>query len=894
MAPSDDYTPDGTTEAPPASSNVKVTLRAFKLGTNLKVDGPIYDPKIDPPSLVIVPLPCDPYAPVNCNVASLAPDLIPENVDTSAVVADAGGTLVGFPTGGWTLRNQGYGDANAENGILRHGFYICDTTYIDEYPSDEPLDIHDPLCSAIVEFQATAGNTVPLDPGFEDFGPMDLSIPILPEGDYYLVLYVDDTLEVSELNEINNWIAAPIFIEEPNEPPVANDASFSTDEEAALTADFPVTDPDQDPLTFAIAPGPAEDGSVTDNLDGTFTYDPAVDFNGTYAFTFIANDGEFDSNIGTVTITVDPVNDAPVATDVALTTEEDTPSGVDVSATDVDGDALTFLVVDQAAHGSVTVNQDGSVTYTPEADYNGGDQFTYKANDGTLDSNIATVSITVNPVNDAPVAADGAASTDEDNAVSGDLSASDVDLDELTYSLVSGTSIGTVEVNPNGSYTYTPDPNANGDDSFTFKANDGTVDSNTATVSITINPINDPPVVTVLPIVVGEDGVATGTVVATDVDEGDTLTFSVTTPPVNGQVSTIDPETGVFTYTPDPNFNGTDSFVVTVGDSVVTVAVTVNVTVTEVNDAPVAEAGGYTTAEDTAVGGTLSATDVDGDVLTYILVAGPSNGSLSFTDQRNFSYQPNLNFFGADSFTFKANDGELDSNTATITILVQPVNDPPVAVDAIFEALENTPLTGVLVGYDVDAGDTVSFSLGTGPTSGIAVVDPATGAFTYTPGPSFIGLDSFTFVVSDTSDASATGTVIITVIDPVPNWDFIGFATPWRPGYKVNAGSAVPLKWYYADPASGVLVDSSTPPPPAAQLEIRIVGYPGCDLTGVPLVSVEDPGSSDLRYVDGNWQFNWDTAGLPKGCYQLSVYHPITNQIDRFSDGGDPLDIQLK
>ena len=103
-------------------------------GAGLKNGGLNYNPLVDPPSLVIVPLPCDPHNPVNCNVVSLAPDLIPENVDTTGVIADAGGTLVGFPAGGWTLRNQGYGDATAENGILRHGFYICDTTYIDDYP----------------------------------------------------------------------------------------------------------------------------------------------------------------------------------------------------------------------------------------------------------------------------------------------------------------------------------------------------------------------------------------------------------------------------------------------------------------------------------------------------------------------------------------------------------------------------------------------------------------------------------------------------------------------------------------------------------------------------------------------------------------------------------------
>ncbi len=147
-------------------------------------------------------------------------------------------------------------------------------------------------------------------------------------------------------------------------------------------------------------------------------------------------------------------------------------------------------------------------------------------------------------------------------------------------------------------------------------------------------------------------------------------------------------------------------------------------------------------------------------------------------------------------------------------------------------------------------------------------------------------------MVSDTSNASATGIVTITVIDPVPNWDFIGFATPWRPGYKVNAGSAVPLKWYYTDPNTGVIVSSYH-----EDLDITATGYPTCNPVGTPIAVLdlpEDAGSSDLRYVDGNWQLNWDTSGLQKGCYYLEIYHPTTNQIDDTSDGGAPLTVQLK
>src|SRR5207245_2232921 len=171
--------------------------------------------------------------------------------------------------------------------------------------------------------------------------------------------------------------------------------------------------------------GPAH-GTLSLNSDGSFTYTPALNYNGSDSFTYKANDGQADSPTNaTVSITVTPVNDAPgtsggVVADDSYTTPEDTiltvtAPGVLANDTDVDGDPLTAILVNGPAHGTLSLNNDGSFTYTPALNYNGPDSFTYKANDGQVDSPTnATVSITVTPVNDAPVATNDSASTPED------------------------------------------------------------------------------------------------------------------------------------------------------------------------------------------------------------------------------------------------------------------------------------------------------------------------------------------------------------------------------------------------------------------------------------------------------------------------------------------------
>ncbi|GAG30690.1 unnamed protein product, partial [marine sediment metagenome] len=208
-----------------------------------------------------------------------------------------------------------------------------------------------------------------------------------------------------------------------NQPPTANDDSYSTDEDTPLNVSAPGvlgndTDPEEDPLT-AILVSDVSNGSLTLNSDGSFDYTPDAEWNGVDSFTYKANDGTSSGNTATVTITVNAINDAPVAADDSYSTDEDTPLNVSAPGvlgndTDTESDPLTAILVSDVSNGSLTLYSDGSFDYTPDGDYNGADSFTYKANDGLLDSNTASVTITVNAINDAPVASDDSYSTDED------------------------------------------------------------------------------------------------------------------------------------------------------------------------------------------------------------------------------------------------------------------------------------------------------------------------------------------------------------------------------------------------------------------------------------------------------------------------------------------------
>ena len=588
-----------------------------------------------------------------------------------------------------------------------------------------------------------------------------------------------------------------------NAAPVAQDGSASGDEDTDIHSQVSATDIDSASVTFALVGGNggASHGAVTMNTDGTFTYTPAANYNGPDSFSFRANDGSLDSNVATVAITVTAVNDAPVAANDSYTTAEDTAlivpgAGVLANDSDVDGDPLTAVLVSGPSHGSLTLNANGSLTYTPAANHNGPDSFSYKVNDGAADSNVSTVAIKVTSVNDAPVAANDSYTTPEDTALivvaAGALgNDSDVDGDLLSAVLVTGPSHGSLTLNANGAFTYTPVANYNGPDSFSYKANDGTFDSNTATVAITVTPVSGAPVAANDSYATPEDTalvVAAAGVLGNDSDvDGDPLSAALVTGPSHGSLTLN--ANGAFTYTPVANYNGPDQFSYKANDGTADSNVaTVTITVTAVNDPPVATNDSYTTPEDAALivaatGVFANDSDVDGDPLTAALVSGPTHGSLALNANGAFTYTPVANYNGPDSFSYKVNDGAADSNVATVAITVTSVNDAPVAANDSYTTPEDTALSVAAAGAlgndsDVD-GDLLTAALAIGPSHGSLTLN-ANGSFTYTPVANYNGPDQFSYKANDGTVDSNTATVAITVTSvndaPVAAGD--SYATP--------------------------------------------------------------------------------------------------------------------
>src|SRR5207247_1982131 len=272
-----------------------------------------------------------------------------------------------------------------------------------------------------------------------------------------------------------------------NHAPVAVSEPYSTDADRPPCVSAPGvlgndTDVDGDTLHAVLVSGPAH-GTLTLSANGSFTYTPAANYNGSDSFTYKANDGSADSTVATVNLTIAPVNDPPVANNDSFSTAEDTPAGVVAPGvlgndTDVEGEPLTAILGSGPTHDTVTMHTNGSVSYSPAANYNGPDSFTSRARDGVADSNVATVSITVVAVNDPPVAAGDNYSTNEDatlTVVAPGVLANDTDVDgdALTAIVVSGPSHGTLTLRANGRISYTPAANYNGLERFTYRATDG-------------------------------------------------------------------------------------------------------------------------------------------------------------------------------------------------------------------------------------------------------------------------------------------------------------------------------------------------------------------------------------------------------------------------------------
>ncbi len=542
-------------------------------------------------------------------------------------------------------------------------------------------------------------------------------------------------------------------------PVPTNQLDLTTPEDTPKTGTVSGTDAlsGVNPMGYSKASGPGH-GTATVAADGSFTYTPNLNSTGQDTFTFTVTDNAGNTDTGTITINVMSEDDAPVANGQMVTTEEDTPISITLTATDADaGDTLTYIVVDPPTFGMLSGTAP-NLTYTPNANYNGPDSFTFKANDGDTDSNIATVSITVRPADDPPIASDSIHTTPEDTVLNGMLVAMDPDGDSITYMKVLGPTHGAVTVNMDGTFTYTPNANYSGPDSFTFQASDGAELSNVATVTIDVTPVNDTPTANNQDIVLEEDSVHNGMLTASDID-GDPLTYLLVSQATHG--TAVVNVNGSFTYTPNANTNGMDSFTFKVHDGLTdSNTATVSITVNPLSDPPIADPKMVSTNEDTPVTDQLTGMDPDGMPVTFEKLTNPANGTVTVNSNGQFTYTPNTNYHGTDSFTFRVSDGQDVSSPATVTIEVLSVNDAPVANDQTVTVAKDGSKEITLTASDAD-GDTLSYTVTSGPMNGMLFGTAPN--LTYAPNAGYSGSDSFKFIANDGLADSNEATISINV-----------------------------------------------------------------------------------------------------------------------------------
>ncbi|MFL0830299.1 tandem-95 repeat protein [Vibrio parahaemolyticus] len=526
-------------------------------------------------------------------------------------------------------------------------------------------------------------------------------------------------------------------------------------------------------LTFSVS---GNSNVLVSIENGIATISPTADWNGSETLTFTATDPSGESVSQTVDFTVAPVVDIKAdSTNVV----EDTPTIINVLGNDTfegDGKVVSLDANNSPVNGSVSVNPDGSVTYTPNDNYHGIDSFTYIVTSGGV-SESTTVNVDVTPENDAPVAKDDTAITDEDTPVTINVLPNDTDVDGDKLSIESASvpkEQGTVEV-VNGKLVFTPTENFNGDAEITYTVTDGQL-TDEAKVTVTVNPVNDAPTIKVDAVEsITEDAVSTDTVVATltvrDTDTPeDQLTISLENNS-NGYFVLVGNEVkltqaGVDAVNND-ELNLKDLAIsASVSDGVnPTASDSDSLVVNRVNDAPTVE---------NAIADQVLLEDFDAYTIDLNEVFKDSDSSLEFSVSGNsnvlvsiengiVTISPTADWNGSEILTFKATDPSGESISQTVNFTVAPVAD--IVADKA-TVVEDTPTIIKVLGNDTFEGDgkVVSLDTNNGPANGTVSVNPD-GSVTYTPNDNYVGKDTFTYVV--TSGGVSESTAVEVNVTPV-------------------------------------------------------------------------------------------------------------------------------
>ena len=530
----------------------------------------------------------------------------------------------------------------------------------------------------------------------------------------------------------------------------------ATAEDNAKVVALSALDDDGDSVTYAAT---VNSGSVAAAVSGaSLTLTPAADWSGTANITVTVSDGNGGTDAESFDLVVAPVNDAPVLAAIgSRTTNEDTNLAIALSAADPEGDAVSYDVA--VASGNVTAPLAGNVlTVTPAADWHGTAVLAITVSDGNGGTDSETINVTVSSVNDDPeLTAIGAQSTDEDTTKTLTLAGTDVDEDTLTYSatVASGNVTATVT---GTSLSLVPDDDWNGTANITITVSDGNGGTDSESVALTVNSVNDAPELdNIANQTTNEDTAKTITLSGTD-PESDTLTYSASVS--SGNVTASVAGTSL-TLTPEDDWNGTASISVTVSDGTDTDSQTFSLNVSSVNDAPVlATVSNQTTNEDTAKTVTLSATDEEDDTLTYS--ATVNSGSVTATVSGAIvTLTPTDNWTGTANITVSVNDGNSGVDTDAFDLTVSSVNDDPelTAIGAQ-TTNEDTNKTLTLAATDIDE-DSLTFSASSASINVTANVSGTT--LTLIPKAYWTGSANITVTVSDGNGGTDNETFALTV-----------------------------------------------------------------------------------------------------------------------------------
>lgn len=540
--------------------------------------------------------------------------------------------------------------------------------------------------------------------------------------------------------------------------------------------------------------GPSHAKSFSLSPGGGFVYRPDSTFHGTDQFYYVGINGQRQTEPTLVTIVVNLTNLPPVALPdtykVASGNVLTISNTLGVIQNDMDPEhhSIAASLKQAPAHGVLkSFDPLGGFIYIPNAGFTGNDSFTYRDSDGSLLSEVATVTIQVARGDLAPVANpinySTAQNTVLDIAGPGVLSNdTDPERDALTAIPSTPTSHGSVTLAPNGSFRYIPNKDYTGPDSFSYVANDGTLSSSPATVSISVNPVavNKPPVGVPDIFYVPQGKILSvtreGGVLANDVDpEKHPLSRTIASQSIHGSFSPVD--AGGFTYIPSPSFTGVDRFTYLLTDGHATVGpIEAKLIVLPLNQKPQANPDAWSLYQDGQLyvsplkGVLINDTDPQGSTLKAILLTQPSNGLLNPIDGGGFGYIPNAGFTGQDSFTYKVTNGVMESDPTTVYLNVNavPSKKPPVANPDSWTIGKNQILNvadqGVLVNDFSTLGVPLFATPFTQPSHGTLTMLGG-GGFSYTPNTGFTGQDAFYYTAVAGSVGSNPALVSITVTE---------------------------------------------------------------------------------------------------------------------------------